>query len=111
MKKRARCALFHISHLLLVYPWGYMLAWLHMKKSHTQLRAHLARIEGQLAAVRGALEQDDCSKAARTLLAASRSLQSARALCVSAFLSERVYPHAKAADSALLEDVHALLKV
>jgi DNA-binding FrmR family transcriptional regulator len=78
--------------------------------THIKLTAHLARIEGQLSAVRTALDQDDCSKAARTLLAASRSLQSARALCVAGFLSERVYPHAKVADPALLEDVKALLK-
>lgn len=83
----------------------------HMKKkNHAQLQAHLSRIEGQLSAVRDALERDDCSKAAKTLLAASRSLQSARALCVTGFLSERVYPHVKAADAALLEDVRSLLK-
>ena len=80
------------------------------KKNHSQLQAHLARVEGQLAAVRDALERDDCSKAARTLLAASRSLHSARAFCITAFLSERVYPRAKTADATLLEDVHSLLK-
>ena len=82
-----------------------------MKKgTHAKLTAHLARIEGQLAAVRDALEQDDCSKAARTLLAASRSLQSARASCVEGFLSEQVYSGAKVANAQLLKDVHALLK-
>ncbi len=80
------------------------------KKNHTQLQAHLARVEGQLSAVRDALDSDDCSKAARTLLAASRSLQSARALCGTSLLSERVYPNAKATDAALLEDVRSLLK-
>lgn len=78
--------------------------------THVKLKAHLARIEGQLSAVRTALDSDDCSKAAKTLLAASRSLQSARALCVTGFLSERVYPNAKVADQNLLEDVRALLK-
>lgn len=78
--------------------------------TRAQLTAHLARIEGQLAAVREALDADNCSKAARTLLAASRSLQSARALCVTSFLHERVYPRAKVADQALLADVQALLK-
>ncbi|MDR3571684.1 MAG: metal-sensing transcriptional repressor [Candidatus Pacebacteria bacterium] len=79
-------------------------------KKHAVLAAHLARVEGQLAAARAALEADDCSKTARTLLAAMRSLQSARATCVSGFLSERVYRNAKVADTALLEDVRALMK-
>lgn len=79
-------------------------------KNHMQLQAHLARVEGQIAAVRDALERDDCSKAARTLLAASRSLESARAHCITCFLGERVYAHAKVADPTLLADVQSLLK-
>ena len=80
------------------------------KTKHAELSAHIARVEGQLAAVRTALAADDCSKAARTLLAASRSLQSARASCVEGFLSERIFRGAKASDDALLADVHALMK-
>lgn len=77
---------------------------------HAQLMAHIARIEGQLAAVRSALEADDCHKAAQTLLAATRSLHSARASCVKGFLSERVYRNAKISDKTLMDDVDALIK-
>ena len=80
------------------------------KTKHAELSVHIARVEGQLRAVRAALEADDCSKAARTLLAATRSLQSARASCVAGFLSERIYRGAKVSDDALLVDVHALMK-
>lgn len=79
-------------------------------KKHSDLVAHVARVEGQLAAVRAALEADDCSKVARTLFAASRSLGSLRATCIDTFLRERVYPHALVKDKQLLEDVHALMK-
>lgn len=72
--------------------------------------AHVARIEGQLAAVRAALEADDCSKVARTLFAASRSLGSLRATCINKFISEQVYPHATVQNKKLLEDVHSLMK-
>lgn len=81
-----------------------------INQKHASLTAHIARIEGQLAAVRAALAADDCSKAARTLLAATRSLQSARATCVEGFLNDRVYRGAKVANKALLADVHALMK-
>ena len=79
-------------------------------QKHIELITHIARIEGQLKAVRAALEAQECSKAARTLLAATRSLQSARATCVETFLGERVYPNAKVSDKVLLRDVHALMK-
>ncbi len=77
---------------------------------HTKLITHIARIEGQLAAVRAALTADDCHKAATTLLAATRSLHSARATCVKGFLSERVYRNAKVVDASLMDDVDALIK-
>jgi DNA-binding FrmR family transcriptional regulator len=80
------------------------------RKNHGELAAHVARVEGQLAAVRAALDADDCGKAARTLLAASRSLSSARALCVSEFLSGKIYKHAPVKDKALLADVRSLMK-
>ena len=72
--------------------------------------AHVARIEGQLAAVRAALEADDCSKVARTLFAASRSLGSLRATCISKFMSEKVYEHVPAHNKKLLDDVRSLMK-
>ncbi len=72
--------------------------------------AHVARVEGQLAAVRVALEAEDCGKAARTLLAASRSLDSVRATCISEFLSSKIYGDAPVKDKALLADVHSLIK-
>ena len=82
-----------------------------MKKSkQAELIAHIARVEGQLAAVRKALEFDDCSKAARTMMAAVRSLQSARATCVECFMRERVYKDSRVMDAELLDDVHALMK-
>ncbi len=74
------------------------------------LIAHLARVEGQLAAVRAALATDDCTKAARTLLAATRSLSSARTQCVQGGMTERVYRGGKLRDKALLHDVEALMK-
>lgn len=79
-------------------------------ESKQQLIMHVARLEGQLAAVRSALEVDDCSKAARTLLAASRSLTSLRAACAGAFISTRIYKYAKVSDTKLLEDVRALMR-
>lgn len=79
-------------------------------KSHAQLSAHIARIEGQLAGARDALEQDDCAKVARTLLAASRSLASVRATCASEFLERKVYRNAKVSDASLLADIRALIK-
>lgn len=81
-----------------------------MKKKNNTLSAHIARVEGQLAAVRSALETNDCGKAARTLLAASRSLDSIRATCISEFLSQRVYGSAPVKDAALLADVRSLIK-
>lgn len=81
-----------------------------MKNDHHTLATHVARVEGQLAAVRAALEAGDCGLAARTLLAASRSLASVRSACVSEFLSERVYGKAPVKDKKLLEDVRSLMK-
>ena len=78
--------------------------------NHAALAAHVARVEGQLAAVRAALNTNDCSKAARTLLAASRSLSSLRAACVSEFLSGQVYKRAPVKDKKLLADVRSLMK-
>lgn len=72
--------------------------------------AHIARIEGQLAAARAALETDDCNKTARTLLAASRSLSSLRASCISEFMSEKVYRGAAPRDTKLLEAVRSLMR-
>jgi len=80
------------------------------RKNHAALSSHVSRVEGQLAAVRAALVANDCSKAARTLLAASRSLASLRAACVSEFLSGQVYKHAPVKDKALLDDVRSLMK-
>lgn len=79
-------------------------------KNNTALTSHVARVEGQLAAVRAALEANDCGKAARTLLAASRSLASLRAACVSEFLTGQVYKSAPVKDKALLADVRSLMK-
>lgn len=82
-----------------------------MQKKHTtKLTAHIARVEGQLAAVRTALEADDCGKAARTLLAASRSLDSIRAICISEFLGQKIYGNAPVKNAALLADVQSLIK-
>ena len=78
--------------------------------NHATLSAHVARVEGQLAAVRAALETNNCSKAARTLLAASRSLASLRAACVSEFMSGQVYNNAPAQNKALLTDIQSLMK-
>jgi DNA-binding FrmR family transcriptional regulator len=75
-----------------------------------ELMAHVARIEGQLAAVRTALQADDCSKVARTLLAASRSLSSLRAACINEFISRKVYPNTSVKDEQLLADVRSLIK-
>ena len=80
------------------------------QNNHKELSAHVARVEGQLAAVRAALDSNDCGKAARTLLAASRSLGSLRAVCISEFLSGQVYKHAPVKDKALLADVRLLMK-
>jgi len=77
--------------------------------SKKALIAHVARVEGQLAAVRAALMADDCSKASRTLMAASRSLSSVRAACASEFISNRVYRGARVSDKKLLEDVRSLM--
>lgn len=79
-------------------------------KNNAALISHVARVEGQLAAVRAALEAQDCGKAARTLLAASRSLSSVRAACVSEFLLRQVYKSAQVKDKALLADVRSLMK-
>jgi DNA-binding FrmR family transcriptional regulator len=79
-------------------------------KRTAALSAHIARIEGQLVAVRDALERNDCSKAARTLMAASRSLASVRALCATTLLEDRVYAGAKVHDEHLLDDVRLLIK-
>jgi DNA-binding FrmR family transcriptional regulator len=79
-------------------------------KNTTALMAHVARVEGQLAAVRAALEAEDCGKAARTLLAASRSLDSVRAACISEFLVTKIYGNAPVKDSTLFEDVRSLIK-
>lgn len=79
-------------------------------KIQVALSAHIARVEGQLASVRAALEAGDCGKAARTLFAASRSLASARATCIDEFLSSKVYKHALVKDKALLADVRSLIK-
>lgn len=81
-----------------------------MTMQSKQLAAHVARVEGQLAAVRAALEADDCGKAARTLLAASRSLGSLRAACTNEFISNRVYRGAKVSDKKLLDDVRSLMR-
>jgi DNA-binding FrmR family transcriptional regulator len=80
--------------------------------THTnkQLAAHISRIEGQLAAARKALATDDCSKTARTLLAASRSLASLRAACMSEFLSKKVYQGATPKDKKLYDDVQSLMR-
>ena len=72
--------------------------------------AHVARVEGQLAAVRAALAVEDCGKAARTLLAASRSLDSVRATCISEFLGSKIYGNAPVKDESLLADVRSLIK-
>lgn len=84
-----------------------------MKKKQiagSALAAHIARVEGQLAASRRALETGDCSKVARTLLAASRSLASVRAACVSEFLATKVYAKANVTDQELLNDVRSLMR-
>lgn len=83
------------------------------KNKPTSVKAlvvHVARIEGQLAAVRSALEADDCSKAARTLLAATRSLSSLRAACINEFITKKVYQNTSVKDASLLTDVRSLLK-
>lgn len=79
-------------------------------KTQKQLSAHIARIEGQLAAARAALEADDCGKTARTLFAASRSLSSLRAMCIDQFLSNKVYRHSAVRDKKLLTDVQSLMR-
>lgn len=79
-------------------------------KNMTKLSAHIARVEGQLAAVRAALDLDDCGKAARTLLAASRSLDSIRTTCISEFLGRKIYGNAPIKNAALLADVQSLIK-
>lgn len=79
-------------------------------KNNASLIAHIARVEGQLAAVRVALAADDCSKAARTLLAASRSLDSVRAACAEGFLTKRIFKNAKIKDPALMRDIQFLIK-
>lgn len=77
---------------------------------HTKsLAAHAARIEGQLAAVRKALMTEDCSKAAQTLAAASRSLASLRAACAEEFIRGRVYQNAHLHDVKLMKDVRTLM--
>ncbi len=82
-----------------------------MKQTDTlKLIAHVSRIEGQLAAVRAALIVEDCGKAARTLLAASRSLDSVRAACISEFFGTRIYGNATVKDTSLLADVRSLIK-
>ena len=82
-----------------------------MKQAYApELIAHVSRIEGQLAAVRAALTVQDCGKAARTLLAASRSLDSVRAACISEFLGTKVYGDAPIKDEALLADVRSLIR-
>ncbi|CAN5758630.1 hypothetical protein BH11PAT2_BH11PAT2_02580 [soil metagenome] len=78
--------------------------------STKELVVHVARIEGQLSAVRAALESDDCNKAARTLLAASRSLSSLRAACITEFITKKVYRNASVKDTQLLADVRSLIK-
>lgn len=75
-----------------------------------ELIAHVARVEGQLAAVRASLAADDCGKAARTLQAASRSLSSLRAACVNEFMTKKVFANPKVRDNDLLEDVRLLMK-
>lgn len=80
------------------------------RSSTKELVVHTARIEGQLSAVRTALEADDCSKAARTLLAASRSLSSLRAACITEFITKKVYRDAFVKDTQLLTDVRSLIK-
>lgn len=87
-----------------------MVRYCMQKKKITDLVSHVARVEGQLAAVRAALEVQDCGKAARTLLAASRSLDSVRATCISEFLGSKIYGNVTVKDKALLEDVRSLIK-
>lgn len=79
-------------------------------KDNKALIVHVARLEGQLRAVRAALEADDCKAVSRTLLAASRSLSSLRASCASEFISKKVYKGAKPADAGLLEEVRSLMR-
>lgn len=86
----------------------YTMLMIHKKRS--TLSAHISRVEGQLAAVRSALDHEDCGKAARTLLAASRSLDSIRAACISEFLTQRVYGNAPVKDVTLLADIRSLIK-
>ena len=100
----------YCSTYTLYTPWGICYIGSMNHKKHAALSAHVSRVEGQLAAVRAALSVNDCSKAARTLLAASRSLASLRAACVSEFMSGQVYSNAPVKNKALLADVQSLMK-
>ncbi len=81
--------------------------------SQKELLAHLARLEGQLRAVRVALESHDpdCQKASTTLAAASRSFASLRASFVTCMLTSKFLHIPKGAKgTSELESVLRVIK-
>ena len=56
--------------------------------TRTSMVSHIARLEGQLAAVKAELQKEvpDCEKASKTLLSASRSFAGLREQFVESFL-------------------------
>lgn len=78
-----------------------------------EIARHVSRLEGQLASVKAQLmsERPDCTKAATTLKAASRSFASLRRAFVACFLWEKFPAAAKRPDAEASSEYAALLDV
>lgn len=83
-----------------------------MQDKRTKLIHHISRLEGQLAAVKRELQQTepDCTKAALTLKAASRSFSTLRMSFVTCFLETKYISKTQTLDdtyTTLLQVINA----
>lgn len=78
-------------------------------QDYTHLVNHISRLEGQLASIKKDLSQRhvDCTKAATTLRAASRSFSSLRQAFITCFVSQQLTPSKSAELDTLLSLINA----
>jgi DNA-binding FrmR family transcriptional regulator len=83
-----------------------------MDKDCKKLIDHISRLEGQLAAVKKEIlnQQTDCIKASKVILAASRSFATLRMTFIKTFLQKKYLLKASGEDEIKLDEFLSIIK-
>jgi len=83
-----------------------------MDKDCKKLIDHISRLEGQLASVKRELQGDEinCSKTAKTILAASRSFATLKMNFIATFLESKFKIRELTKDQEMVDDLLSVIK-